>query len=163
MDFPDPKKESYKDIDYLLSDMFTYGYDDHFALSDDAETKVIYTLGIHFSVEAFHKEEAEVIQFSFDKEIDLHSAVHENYILRRQHSLHEHTTSIKKKTPKSVSFPGYIQTVHGNQFDYNEPSSYLTATLEIDGAYYVFQLIGKKENMGYLYDDFIDILESVVL
>mgnify|MGYP000586677918 CR=1 FL=1 len=162
MDFPDPKKESYKNIEYMLSDMFVYGYDDHFTLSDDADTKVIYELGINFSVEVFEPEEAEVIQFSFDKKIDLHRAVHENYILRRQASLYEHTTAIIKETPKSVSFPGYIQTVHGNQFEYNEASSYFTATLEIDSSYYVFQLIGKKENMGYLYDDFIDILASVV-
>jgi hypothetical protein len=161
MDFADPKKEFYKGIRYMLSDMFVNGYNSPFTLSTDADTKIIYDLAINFSVEAFDPEEAEVIQFRFDKEIALHRAVHENYILRRQQSLAENTTTIIKETPKSVSFPGYIQTVHGSQFGYNEASSYFTATLEVDGSYYVFQMIGKKENMGYLYDDFIDILTSV--
>ena len=61
MDFPDPKKEIYKDIEYMLSDMFVFGYDNHFTLSTNADTKVIYDLGINFSVEVFEPEEAEVI------------------------------------------------------------------------------------------------------
>ena len=161
MDFPDQKKEYYKDIEYMLSDMFVNGYDNHFAISKDADTKIIYGLGINFSVEVFEPQEAEVIKFSMDKEVDFHRAVHDNYILRRQNSLNEHTLTVIKKTPKKISFPGYIQTVHGSQFDYNDASSYFTATLDIDGSYYVFQLIGKEDNMGYLYDDFIDILASV--
>jgi len=51
--------------------------------------------------------------------------------------------------------------VHGGSYSTNTPSSYFIATVDIGGEYYVFQLIGKKDNMGYLYDDFIELLSSI--
>jgi hypothetical protein len=35
------------------------------------------------------------------------------------------------------------------------------ATVHVYDKFYVFQLIGKKENMGYLNDDFLAILNSI--
>ena len=75
--------------------------------------------------------------------------------------MNKYSTSIKKETPKSVGFPGYIQVVHGGIYDDGMESSYFTATIDVNGTFFVFQLIGKKDNMGYLYDDFLDILSSV--
>jgi len=102
-----------------------------------------------------------MIQYAFDDEISALDAVHDNYILKREASLEDAETGIKKELPETVKFPGFIQVIEGARSDYGTSSTYLTATLEIGGDYYVIQLIGKQENMGYLYDDFIDILSSV--
>lgn len=163
MDFPDLEKEYYNGITFQLSSLFDSDYDDDYVLTDNAETKIVYGIDVNFSVEVFQKQDAELIQYAFDGDIDLFNAVHDNYILKRQASLYEPSISIKKPTPKSVGYPGFIQVVSGSQYSYDEEegSSYFTATLDIDDEYYVFQLIGKRANMGYLYDDFIDILSSV--
>ncbi len=148
-------------IDFMISDMFETDYSDNYVLTDDAKCMVVYGIDVNFSVEVFDASEAEVIQYSFDDEISAFDAVHDHYVIKRQESLQTPVTSIKKKVPSSVGFPGYIQVIHGNDSDYGENSSYFTATLKVDDEYYVFQLIGVKENVGYLYDDFIDILSSV--
>lgn len=161
MDFPDLRKEYYNGISFLLSGMFNTAYNNQHVITDNAKTMVIYNLDLNFTVETFDEYAAEVIQYAFDDEIDAINAVHDNYILKRQASLFDFSTSVKKEVPKSVGFPGFIQVVHGNTYSYDDEASYFTATLAIDGTYFVFQLIGKKENMGYLYDDFIDLLSSV--
>lgn len=163
MNFPELEKEYYNGITYQISRLFDSDYDDDYVLTDNAETKIIYGIDVNFSVEVFQKEDAELIQYAFDGDIDLINAVHDNYILKRTASLYQPSISIKKPTPKSIKYPGYIQVVSGSQYSYDneEGSSYFTATLDITGEYYVFQLIGKKANMGYLYDDFIKILSSV--
>jgi len=163
MDFTNLEREYYKGITFMLSDMFGYDYDDDYVLTDEAETKAISEIDVNFSVEVFDEHEAELIQYTFDDEIDPLDAVHDNYIIKRQESLYETSSSIKKEVPKSVGYQGYIQVVHGSaySFDTDDGSSYFTATLDINGRFFVFQLIGTKKNMGYLYDDFIDLLSSV--
>jgi len=161
MDFPDLRKEYYNGISFMLSEMFTNDYENSYTLNENALTKVIYALDLNLSVEVFNEDDAEVIRYAFDEEIESLDAIHDNYIIQRQKSLYENATSIKKELPKSVKYPGYIQVVHGGTFSTEATSSYFTATLEIDNQYFVFQMIGKRENMGYLYDDFIDILSSI--
>ena len=161
MDFPDLRKEYYNGVNFQLSEMFINDYENSYTLSENSLTKVIYVLDLNFSVEAFNEEDAEVIRYAFDEEIESIDAVHDNYIIKRQKSLYEHSTSIKKELPKSVKYPGYIQVVHGGSFSTEAASTYFTATLKIDDQYFVFQMIGRRDNMGYLYDDFIDILSSV--
>ena len=118
-------------------------------------------MDLNFSVETFGKYDVETIQYAFNQDISPLDAVHDNYIIRRQNSLSDPSTSIKKSTPKSVKYPGYIQVVSGSPYSNENPSSYFIATLEIEGEYFVFQMIGTHKNMGYLYDDFIDLLSSV--
>lgn len=162
MDFPDLEQTYYKGIEFWISDMFTKDYSDGYVLTDDAKAMVVYSVDVNFSVERFDTDDAEVIQYSFDDDIPQLDAVHDNYIIHRQESLYSPVTSIKKEVPKSVGFPGYIQVVHGSSSSsYGEKSSYFTATLQVGNYFYVFQMIGLKENMGYLYDDFIDIISSV--
>jgi hypothetical protein len=161
MDFPNLRSERYEGIEYQLSELFSYDYDDDYVKTDYATTKCIYDMDIHFSVEMFDENDAEAVAYAFDDEIGLLDAVHDDYILTRQESLESPSTSIKKVLPKSVGYPGYIQIVHGAKSSYSDKNSYFTATLEVDDEYYVFQLIGKEENMGYMYDDFIDIISSV--
>lgn len=161
MDFPDLKKEYYNGIYYMLSDLFTRDYNDEYTIQDNAKTKAIYSMDINFSIEVFDADEAELLQFAFEEDISPIDAVHDNYILRRAATLQEPDISIKKEVPSTVGFPGYIQVVQGTSSYYDSPAAYFTCTLEIDNEYYVIQLIGKEDNMGYLYDDFIDILSSV--
>ena len=161
MDFPNLRKEYYNGIHFMLDEMFTNDYDDNYTLSDNAMTKVVYDIDVNFSVEAFNQRDAEEIKYAFDKEIENVDAVHDNYIICRQKSLYEHSTSIKKELPKSVPYEGAIQIVHGGSYSTNIPSTYFIATIEIENEIFVFQLIGKKDNMGYLYDDFIELLSSI--
>ena len=161
MDFPDLEKAYYNGIYYKISKLFSNDYNDNYVIQDNAKTKAIYSMDLNFSVEMFDEAEAELLQFGFEEDISKIDAVHDNYVIRRANTLEEPSVSIKKETPNSVGFPGYIQVVEGTSSYYDEPASYFTATLEIDNEFYVFQLIGKKENMGYLYDDFIDLLSSV--
>ena len=162
MDFPDLRTRNYSLISFQLSSLFDPDYAIDYALQDNAAGYIIYEMDVFFSVEEFDEEATETIKFSFDNDslagID---AVHDHYFWKRNESLTDAEIGIKKELPESVQFPGYIQVINGAESDYNVPSSYFTATLEINNKYYVFQLIGKEENMGYLYDDFIDILSSV--
>lgn len=161
MDFPNLRKEYYNGIYFMLDEMFVNDYENNYTLSDNALTKVVYELDVNFSVEMFNQRDAETIRYAFDSDIESLDAVHDNYIIQRQKSLYEHSTSIKKELPKSVPYDGSIQVVHGGSYSTNTPSSYFIATVDIGGEYYVFQLIGKKDNMGYLYDDFIELLSSI--
>ena len=163
MDFPDLRSQRFSVVRFQLSKLFDRDYGVDYALQDNAIGFVVYDIDVHFSVERFATDEVELIQFAFEDEIAPLDAVHDNYILKREASLSNAETGIKKELPNSVKFPGYVQVVEGARSDYGETSSYFTATLEIGNDYYVFQLIGKEENMGYLYDDFIDILSSVRL
>jgi hypothetical protein len=161
MDLPDPVRLYYNGLNYDLSDLFYTTYYDEFVLSDDADIRVIGEINLYFSVEVFDEDDAERFQFGFDGNPSKLDAVHDNYAIKRSESLEDPIVAIKKEAPKSVKHPGYIQVISGSEYSDEEPTSYFMSTLEIDGEYYVFQLIGKKENMGYLYDDFVDILSSV--
>lgn len=161
MDLPNPVKSYHKGIRFKISELFSDGYDKNFVLKDDALTKAIYEIGLNFSVESFSKSEAAVFQYAFTEQRDPLNAVHDQYIVKRQNSLHDQYTSIKKAVPTTVGFDGIIQIIQGSRYDKETASSYFMATLQIGENYYVFQLIGKKENMVYLYDDFIEILKSV--
>ena len=163
MDFPDLQSQRFSVVKYQLSRVFDRDYGVDYAVQDNADGFIIYEMDVHFCIERFGSDEIERIQFAFDDEIAPIDAVHDSYILKREASLEDVETGIKKELPESVSFPGYLQVVEGARTDYGEITSYFTATLEIGNDYYVLQLIGKQENMGYLYDDFIDILSSVRL
>ncbi|MFK7783693.1 MAG: hypothetical protein AB8B56_01185 [Crocinitomicaceae bacterium] len=163
MDFPDLQSKRYGSVKFQLSNLFSPDYGMDYTLLDNARGFVIYDMDVHFSVERFESDDVEMIQFSFDDEIPAIDAVHDNYILKRESSLYNGDTGIKKELPNSVNFPGYVQVIEGATSSYLDNLSYFTATLNINGEFHVFQLIGKGENMGYLYDDFIDILSSVKL
>lgn len=119
-------------------------------------------MNLYFSIERFSEMEAEGIRYRFDNdEISLLDAVHDNYAIKRNASLEEATISIKKSVPESVGFPGVMQTISGENYSGLPANTYFMASLEINDDIYVVQLIGKEENMGYLYDDFIEIISSI--
>ena len=161
MNLPELKLRRYQGIEFMLSDFFRRDYDESYVLTDNAMTRLIDDIEVYFSVEIFTNDDAEVIQYSFDEELSPLDAVHDNYVLKREDSVFEPSVSIKKEVPKEVAFDGYIQVVHGANSSYSERSSYFIATLKVGIDYYVFQMIGKEENMGYLHDDFLEIIRSV--
>lgn len=163
MDLPHLNYVGYEGIDFALSDLFDNEYTTDFAYSgDDAMCRVIRSLDVYFSVEVFGA--MDVVDFS--EELNSNSSdelmiVQDFYVGKRVNSLYKPMVSIKKEVPNSVKFPGVIQVVKGNEYEFESPTNYFTSTLKVGNQYYVFQMIGKAENMGYLYDDFIDILSSV--
>jgi hypothetical protein len=163
MDLPDPQKGYHDGIKYKISSLFEDSYSADFVLKNNATTKVIYDLDLNFSIESFTRAEAEAFKFNFSEETDLLNAVHDNYVYARQRSLDSYFTSIKKPVNKKVGFKGVFQTIKGSGLEEYESEDllYLTATIEVGEKFYVFQLIGKSENMGYLKDDFEDILNSI--
>jgi hypothetical protein len=163
MDLPDPEKRYHDGIKFKISSLFEDSYNSDFVLKDNATTKVIYDLDLNFSVESFTKIEAEAYKFNFSEGTDLLNAVHDNYIYARQRSLDSYFTSVKKPVNKMVGFKGVCQSIQGTGIEENDNQDllYLTATIEVGEKFYVFQLIGKTKNMGYLKDDFEDILNSI--
>lgn len=162
MDFPDMQRFNFEGIRYRMSAMFYYSSFDDFVLADDYDVKVNHELNLYFSIEKFSSSDAESIRYQFDdEEISLLDAVHDNYAIKRNSTLEEATISIKKTVPESVGFPGVIQTISGVNYEGIPANTYFFSSLDIDGEIYVIQLVGKEENMGYLYDDFLEIISSV--
>lgn len=164
MDFPDNRRYYFSGVRYRLSELFRRSYRDDFVLAEDYEVRWISDLNLYFSIERFSESEAMEIMYRFDNDdIPLLDAVHDNYAIKRNASLEEATISIKKSVPESVGFPGVMQTIIGKNYQSQPANTYFLASLEIDGEIFVVQLIGKEENMGYLHDDFIDIISSIEL
>ncbi len=161
MDLPNSQRFTFSGIRYRLSNLFLQSYYSDFVLAEDFEVKSIDELNLYFSIERFNDVEAEGIRYQFDNEISLLDAVHDNYAIKRNASLEEATISIKKAVPESVGFPGVMQTISGENYSGLAANTYFMASLDINGEIYVVQLIGKEENMGYLYDDFIEIISSI--
>lgn len=161
MDLPNLRFEYYDNISFKLSQLFEESKVTNIAYHSDADVKMIKELFIYFSVESFSAQEAKDAQFSFDNDLDLLNSVHDLYASKRIASLDQPSVSIKKFPPEEIKFPGIIQVISGSKYQNTDRHSYFFATIEIDSRYFVFQLIGKQENMTYLYDDFLEILASI--
>ena len=165
MNFPGIEETSFENITHILPEMFTDAYDSYYLISDKYDSYICYDLSLRLSVELFDTDQIETIQFTFDYETTPLNAVHDNYIIQRQNSLTDFSTSIKKEIPDSINQIGFTQIIHEEiteETGYeSKESTYFLATLDIDDEIYVFQMIGKRANMGYLYDDFLRIIASV--
>lgn len=162
MDLPDCREQYYEGLRFKLSDLFHNDYNTEYVMQDNALTMALYDIDVNFSIEYFTKSEAELIQFTFEDEIDALNAVHDNYVFKRLETLNEGESSIKKNNLK-CKYPCVSQVIHGGSYFYGEPSTYLIATVEANDKYYVIHLIGIEKNMGYLYDDFEAIIESLTI
>tara|TARA_B110000285_G_scaffold132218_2_gene148420 strand:- start:2358 stop:2960 length:603 start_codon:yes stop_codon:yes gene_type:complete len=164
MNFPNLTKYQFEDISYLRPELLEEkSYNDDNTISELSESYTNYDLSISFSTELFNASSIDVLQYSSDSDDDDLNTLHDHHIRMRENSLNEFTSSIKKKLPSKIGRQGYIQVIHGNTYNEGEDTSYFVATLEVNGECYVFQLIGIRSNMGYLYDDFLDILSSIEL
>jgi hypothetical protein len=161
MNFPDPAKRTHDGISFDLSELFTDSYYSDYVLQKTATTKAIMEMNVHFSVETFGEYDIKKFRFiSQSEEPDL-ELVHKYYISKRLQSLEEYSTSIRKKVPEKVGFPGYVQVIEGGSTYDSQLSTYMTASVKIDEKIFVFQLIGPSKHMGYFYDDFLGILRSI--
>ena len=160
MNFPNMEKAYFENISHLLPEMFSDAYDSHYLISDKYDSYICYDLSLRLSVELFDNDQIETIQYAFDYETSPLNAIHDNYIILRENSLPDFSTSIKKEIPDSINQIGFTQIIHGETYEGSEESTYFLATLDINDEIYVFQMIGKRENMGYLYDDFLRIIAS---
>jgi hypothetical protein len=161
MNFPDLEKRAHETFTYQLSRLFTDAYSSHFVLQKNSTTKSIHDLNIYFSIETFGKNDLETIRFlNESKKGDL-ELIHDHYIGMRLGSLDIKTISTRKKLMGKAHFPGYIQHVIGKGKYETKNMIYMISTVEIDESFHVFQLIGPNDNMGYFYDDFLRILNSI--
>ena len=161
MNFPDLEKRAHASFSYQLSSLFTDAYSDHFVLKSNATTKSINDLNIFFSIETFDRNDIETIRFLNETDQTDLELIHDYYIGMRQSSLSYNTLSLRKKLKGKSTFPGYTQHVVGKNKYETKSMIYMISTVEIDGAFHVFQLIGPKDNMGYFHDDFLKILNSI--
>lgn len=161
MDFPLVEKEHYKQIAFELSPLFTTAINSNFTIQSNAFKKVIYDINLNFSVEVFSESEAEKLKDKFSIPTDALNSVHDYYVSKRKNSLYLPAVSIKKNLSKMKGKEGVIQVIEGSTYTNRTVNSYFTSTLKVSNQYYVLQLIGKKDCMGYLYDDFENIIASV--
>lgn len=161
MNFHELTRFNFNDISYMHPGfMDTDEYSNH-AISEEFESYISYGLDLEFCIEHYSQSTIDVIKYTLDEEKDDLNAVHDNHVITRENSLNEYSSSIKKSLPTKIGRRGFVQVIHGNTYGDGEDTSYFIATIEVDGEYYVFQLIGIRANMGYLYDDFINILSSI--
>lgn len=163
MNFPDLAKYQFEDISYLRPELLENSYEETNTISELSESYTSYDLNITFSTELFTASSIDVLQYSNEFDKDDLNTLHDHHIRVRENSLNEFNSSVKKKIPAKIGRKGYIQVIHGNTYDEGEDTSYFVATIEVNGEYYVFQLMGIRSNMGYLYDDFLNILTSIEL
>lgn len=161
MDFPEFKKVNYCGIEFIVPTLFDKSYDQSYIVKNKAFLKKVTDLYLNFSVECFSKKEAIHFQSEFSGEIDLLNSVHDYYMEKRKKSISNNWASIKKLLPKSKYHEGVFQSIEGDTRSNGYFSTYLMATIKSHNKYYVFQLIGQRENMGYLYDDFMKIVASI--
>ena len=163
MNFPDLDRFQFEDISYLRPNFLENSFEKNNTISELSESYVSYGLDLKLHTELFSSSSIEILKYSSDLEDDNLNTLHNYHVKMRERSLNEFSSSIKKKLPPKIGRQGYIQVIHGNTYNEGKDTSYFVATIEVDGKYYVFQLIGIRSNMGYLYDDFLNILSSIEL
>lgn len=166
MDFKKWKKTEYSDITYLLPQKFEYESESIYTIEKySAQQKSIPSLSLYFSVEKFSDTTATYFQYVNNEKSNLH-AIQKNYINSVQNSLTEEnsigyrTSEIKKINNKCLSQVVIQNFERQYKWDSDLTKTYFIATKKINKSYYVFQLIGKTENMKYLQDDFFKIVNS---
>ena len=160
--FTDPELRAYKGIEFKLSELFEDSHYTEYVIKNDALTKSIPEMNIHFSIEEFDEMDIDTYRFLREKKGDEVEIVHDFYISSRLQTLIEGRKSIKRKLSSKVGFKGYLQNIDGGLGDDETTwSSYFVGSVLIDGKVYIFQMIGRKDVMYNFYDDFLKILESI--
>jgi hypothetical protein len=125
----------------------------------------IQSLFLYFSVEKFSDTSATYLQYVNNQKSNLH-AVQKNYINSIQNSLKGNyyegfrTSEIKHISRNCLSQVIIENFSRQNKWDSDQTSTYFIATKKIKKSFYVFQFVGKSENMRYLQDDFFKIVNS---
>lgn len=161
MDFISLQERFYKGIKFQLPSNFKTKEHPKFTLKSNSFAEHIPELHLYFSIEIFTKKEGMKIQNEFIENTSMLDAINDQYIYKRQASLYNSYTSVKKEISSNKKYNGCMQIIQGETYDGYDKNCYFTATIQIIDDYYIIQLIGPKNNMGYLYDDFNEIISSI--
>lgn len=159
-DFQNKRKINFQGISFLYPAFFQKGNKDHL-LKADGISVISYDLGIYLSVEKLIPIDFKIFVNDYDYKNDDLQAAHDFYMENRRNSLLFYENSVNSALPKGCRFDGMMEVLYGRNEDFEEDLKYFIATIEKEGAFYVFQLICTHEMSGYLWDDFEDILKSV--
>jgi hypothetical protein len=161
MDLPETGSQTFGNITFKLSNLFEPYELKSFAYNQEALMLSIPALNLYFSVEQFKNESLNKF---IDPQLGNFSTLdnlHNTYVIYRQKSFDTFVSSIAKDLKISSPNKAIVQVIQdGNEYS-EELQLYLIATVSFNNEYYVFQFIGKKANMGYLYDDFLAIIKSI--
>jgi hypothetical protein len=125
----------------------------------------IQSLFLYFSVEKFSDTSATYLQYVNNQKSNLH-AVQKYYTNSIQNSLiNNYSKGFRTSEIKHISRNCFSQVIienfnRQNKWDADQTSTYFIATKKIKKSFYVFQFVGKTENMRYLQDDFFKIVNS---
>jgi hypothetical protein len=166
MDFKKWKKTDFVDISYKIPQKFEQELESNYTIEKySSQQKSIPSLSLYFSVEKFTDTSATYFQYINNERSNLH-AIQKNYIISIQNSLSQEdytgyrTSEIKRLSKKCLSQVVIQNFVRQYKWDTDYSRTYFIATKKINKSFYVFQLIGKSENMKYLQDDFFKIVNS---
>lgn len=160
MDFKKFEKKTFKNVCYELPINFEKTYLRNFVTKPlKSVTLKSNHPDIYFSIENYNSNEvADILQTSIDINANF-SLFHDYYFNKRFESLTNPYSSIKKWIPRTQN-KTIFQTVDGENND-GITLTYFTSSIKVNSEIYIIQLIGSKEIMQYIYDDFMKILKSV--
>ncbi len=166
MDFKKWIITDFIDITYLLPAKFEKELESNYTIDKySSQQKSISSLSLYFSIEKFTDTTATILKNVNNEKTNL-NAIQKNYIRSIQNSLSQSNiegfrTSELKRISKICLSQVIIQNyVRQYKWDTDYSKTYFIATKKIKNSFYVFQLIGKSENMKYLQDDFFKIVNS---
>ncbi len=166
MDFKKWRITDFIDITYLLPAKFEKELESNYTIDKySSQQKSISSLSLYFSIEKFTDTTATILKNVNNEKTNL-NAIQKNYIRSIQNSLSQSNiegfrTSELKRISKICLSQVIIQNyVRQYKWDTDYSKTYFIATKKIKNSFYVFQLIGKSENMKYLQDDFFKIVNS---
>ncbi|MES2799358.1 MAG: hypothetical protein V4638_05030 [Bacteroidota bacterium] len=164
MDLPQLEQRVHGKIKFKLSKLFEGNYSNgNLTVQPKGFEKSIPQLGMYFTVESFDENYCAKLRLLREDTVPNLELIHSYYVNKRSSTLNFQETSVRKNVSKSVGFEGFTQVVAGSTYSSSSsPSnSYFISSIAIDKKIYVFQMIGPQKNMGYFYDDYLKILNSI--
>ena len=166
MDFKKWKKLSFKSVSFVLPEKFEEEVSFDYTINKYSSKQYsLQSLFLYFSVEIFSDTSATYLQYVNNQKSNLH-AVQKNYVnsilvsLIGNYDAGYRISEIKQLNKNCLSQVIIENFNRQNKWDSDQTSTYFIATKKINKSFYVFQFVGKTENMHYLQDDFFKIVNS---
>ena len=166
MDFKKWKKLSFKSVSFVLPQKFEEEVSFDYTINKYSSKQYsLQSLFLYFSVEIFSDTSATYLQYVNNQKSNLH-AVQKNYVnsilvsLIGNYDAGYRISEIKQLNKNCLSQVIIENFNRQNKWDSDQTSTYFIATKKINKSFYVFQFVGKTENMHFLQDDFFKIVNS---
>ncbi len=166
MDFKKWKKLSFKSVSFVLPQKFEEEVSFDYTINKYSSKQYsLQSLFLYFSVEIFSDTSATYLQYVYNQKSNLH-AVQKNYVnsilvsLIGNYDAGYRISEIKQLNKNCLSQVIIENFNRQNKWDSDQTSTYFIATKKINKSFYVFQFVGKTENMHFLQDDFFKIVNS---